>query len=204
MNSILFRLIGGLILLLMVSGVQAAFIQTFQQTGTLGLEMSAVGIAGAPAVSSASSGTLNISTQASLGVPTQAYLYALDANHPGTMTASFNGAPVPGGPIGPYASDSAFTMLYTWRWDVTTLMVNGTTNYSWGFSEMQDQFGVQGNNISLAALVLVYSDATLPSATATIVDGMIYVGNTNPENRVVQYFKSAGRFQPDQYADLFR
>jgi hypothetical protein len=166
----------------MVSGAQAALLQTYQQTGTYGLEMSAVGIAGAPAVSSATSSTLNISTQASLGIPAQAYLYALDTNHPGTMSASFNGIPLLAGtPISPYASDSAFTTLYTFRWDVTSLITVGTTNYSWGFAESPDMFMNQGNNISLAALVLVYSDATLPTSTATIFDGMTYVGNSHPE-----------------------
>ena len=147
--------------------------------------MSAVGIAGAPGVSSAAAGTLNISTQASLGVPAQAYLYALDSNHPGTMTASFNGAPVPGGAIGPYAFDSAFTTLYTWRWDVTSFITVGVTNYSWGFSEVPDMFMNQGNNISIAALVLVYLDSQLPVSTATILDGMIYVGNTHPETESI-------------------
>jgi hypothetical protein len=170
---------------LIVCTAQAALVQTYQQTGTFGLEMSAVGIAGAPGVSSAAAGTLNISTQASLGVPAQAYLYALDSNHPGAMTASFNGAPVPGGAIGPYAFDSAFSTLYTWRWDVTSLITVGVTNYTWGFTEVPDMFMNQGNNISIAALALVYSDSNLPVSTATILDGMTYVGNTHPETESV-------------------
>lgn len=171
--------------LFLLSGAQGALIQTFQQSGTYGLEVAALGLSAAPALSSVTEGTLNISTPASLGLPVQAYLYALDTNHPGTMTASFNGAPVPGGAVGPYASDSAFATLYTWRWDVTTLIVSGITNYSWAFSEIPDQFMNQGNSIGIAALVLVYSDPNLQTSTATILDGMTYVGNPTPETESI-------------------
>ncbi len=166
-----------------------ALIQAFQQTGAYGLEVAAVGFGGAPVVMSGGpSGTLNVSAQAAFGTPVKAYLYAYDVNHPGTMSGSFNGTPLSGGlSIAPYASDAAFNTLYTWRWDVTQLMIPGVTSYSWAFSEVPDMFMNQGGSISMAALALVYSDPTLPMSTATIFDGMAYVGNPHFETETVTF-----------------
>lgn len=165
----------------------AALVQSFTGTGTYGLEMDAEGIAAGPAVSSMPGSTLDISVQASAGTPVQAYLYAMDVNHNGGMTATFNGQPVPGGAVEPYAVDSGFQALMTFRWDVTTMMMPGITNYSWSFSETPDQFNSQGSSIGLVALAYVYSDAGLPLSTATIADGMTYVGNTAPETETFTF-----------------
>lgn len=166
-----------------LSSTAAVLTQAFQHTGTLGMEVAALGIAAGPAVSSVSEGTLNVSTQASLGTPVKAYLYAMDANHSGTMSATFNGVPVLGGTaIGPHASDSGFSTLYTFRWDVTGLMASGVSNYSWSFSETP---GInQGSSISLVALALIYNDPSLQTSTATLYDGMDYIGHTSNSSTV--------------------
>jgi hypothetical protein len=128
-------------------------------------------------------GTLNISTQASLGLPVRAYLYAMDTNHPGTVAGTFNGMALPGGlaGTGPYASDGGFATLYTWRWDVTGMLLGGVTNYHWSLNAVPDQFNQSGIGIGATALVMIYSDPTLAISTATVMDGMTYVGNTHPE-----------------------
>lgn len=166
-----------------------ALTQAFQQSGTYGLEVAAVGFGSGPfAMSGGPAGTLNISAQASFGAPVKAYLYAYDVNHPGTMTGTFNGTPLLGGAnIAPYASDAAFNTLYTWRWDVTNLILPGVTSYSWAFSEVPDVFMNQGGSIAMTVLALVFSDPTLPISTATIFDGMAYVGNPHFETESVTF-----------------
>ena len=59
------------------------------------------------------------------------------------------------------------------------------TNYSWSFAEVPDMFTNQGSNIGMATLAVIYSDPSLSTSTATIYDGMTYVGNTNPETETI-------------------
>ncbi len=173
--------------LLLSSAAQATLTKTFQQTGTLDIEVAALGFGTAPTASSVTEGTLNISAQASLGIPVQAYLYAMDTNHPGTLAGTFNGLSLPGGVIGigPHATDAAFNTLYTWRWDVTGMIIPGVTNYGWSLNQVPDQFNQGGPGIDATALVLIYSDPTLTISTATVMDGMTYVGNTHPETESI-------------------
>ena len=115
----------------LTSPSEATLSQSFQQAGNYGLEVHAIGGAAASTLDSIANGNFNISTQAALGTPVQAYLYAMDSNHPGTMSARFNAMPLLGGTfIGPYDSDSAFSTLYNFRWDVTPLIVPAVTSYS--------------------------------------------------------------------------
>jgi hypothetical protein len=163
----------------------AILLQAYQGTGNYGLEVAAVGFGAAPSVASTTN-TLNLSVFPGSATPVQAYLYAYDTNHTGGMTATFNNIPLMGGtPVVSYASDGGVSTLYTFRWDVTSLLMPGVTNYSWSFSETQDPFGQQGNYISMATLAVVYSAPSLPTSTATIIDGMTYVGNTHPETESI-------------------
>ncbi len=179
-KSILGTVCACAIILIPVSTL-ASLVQAYQGTGNYELEVAAVGFGAAPTVASTTN-TLNLSVLPGSATSVQAYLYAYDINQSGGMTASFNGTTLLGGtPIGPYASDSGFSTLYTYRWDVTSMIIPGTTNYSWSFSESP----IQGNSIAMAALAVVYSDPSLPTSTATIYDGMTYVGNTHPETETI-------------------
>jgi len=173
-------------LIFISSTVNAALIQAFQGTGTYGIEVAAVGIGALPSVSSAVDGTLNLSVLPAGFTVVQAYLYAHDINHFGNMTGTFNGAPLLGGTsVSAYANDSAFTTLNTFRWDVTAQIITGISNYSWSFTEVLDQFNNQGASIGMTTLALVYSHPNLQTSTATIYDGMTYVGNTHPETEIL-------------------
>jgi hypothetical protein len=170
------------------TSANAALIQAFQGTGNYGLEVTALGFGGSSTNDSITNGTLNLASYSGSAMAVQAYLYAYDSNNPGTVTGSFNGQSLLGGTaIGPNGTAAGFATLYSYRWDVTNLMVPGVTNYSWSFAEVADQFNQQGHNISMAVLAVVYSDLSLPTSTATIIDGMEYIGITNPDTKAVSF-----------------
>lgn len=171
--------------LVMPYAVNASLVQSYVGTGNLGVEVVAVGFGGAPTVMSFTN-TLNLVNMPVTATPVRAYLYALDTNHPGTMTANFNGVPLLGGTAtGPYAQDAAFNTLYTFRWDVTALIAAGVSNYSWSFGEVPDMFMNQGGSISMSVLAVVYSDPSLPTNTVALYDGMTYVGSPLPETETL-------------------
>lgn len=176
------------VLTILGTPTNAALVSAFQGTGTYGLDVDAVGISAAPMVDSTlgSGSALTLSNITPTATVTRAYLYAYDINHPGTISATFNGSPLLGGTsIGAYASDAAFNTLYTYRWDVTNQIISGVTSYNWAFSEVPDQFNNQGASIGMAALAVVFSDPNLSTSTVTIHDGMTYVGNTHPETESI-------------------
>ncbi len=186
-----FRLLGALCtfsITVLSTSANAALIQTFQGTGNYGLEVTALGFGGSSTNDSITNGTLNLASYPGSATAVQAYLYAYDSNNPGTVTGSFNGQSLLGGTsVGPNGTGVGFSTLYSYRWDVTSLMIPGVTNYGWSFAEVADQFNQQGHNISMALLAVVYSDPSLPTSTATIIDGMEYVGITNPDTKFVNF-----------------
>jgi len=169
------------VLVLSPAITKGALIQTYTGSGTLGLEVAAVGMAS----TLTASGTLNLATFS--GTPTQAYLYAVDVNFVGPlgMGATFNGNLLVS--AGVYASDTAFQTLQTFRWDVTSLMIPGVTSYSFSIVENLGVGDMPGTGVSVVALAAVYSDPTLPFSTVSIFDGMQQVGESGPETESVQF-----------------
>jgi hypothetical protein len=159
--------------LVLTPPVQSALISSFQQTGTLDIDVTAVGLGSAPV----QMGNLTLGNLPPTSLPVQGFLYAMDTNHPGQMSASFNGTPL--GAVAPYATDSAFNTLYTFRWDVTAFLGPGINNHTYQINQIPDQFMNSGIGIGVVALAVVYSDPSAGQNVATLFDGMIYVGNPN-------------------------
>ena len=149
--------------------VNGALIQSYQQTGNIGLEMagSAAGNFGLV------NGSLTISP-AVIGPVQKAFLYANDWNSGGSLDLSLNAVPI--GLASPFASDAAFSTLYAYRWDVTSQIFGpGIYNYTIGATSM-------GNQIAGVALAVVYADPSAPLTTVTIIDGAKQLGeNGVPE-----------------------
>lgn len=168
------------VLLISLTAEAALNAPAFQQTGYFAIEVAADGPGAAPNLT----GTLNLAQLPGSAVPVKAFLYAMDTNHPGGVSGTFNNNPLPQVPS--YATDSAFNTLYTFRWDVTNLILPGVTSYGYQLMETPDQFMNIGGQLGVAALVVVYSDPSITSkSVATIVDGMAYVGNPHGETESI-------------------
>ena len=113
------------LLVLSCSQVHATLIQAFQTSGTVAVETTAAGLSAAPS----QLGALSLSALPVGAVINQAYFYAVDINHGGTLSGTFAGAPLLATPA--YMADAGgLTNLETFRWDVTPFLVPGVTNYS--------------------------------------------------------------------------
>ncbi len=157
--------------LLAPTPTRSALVQTYQQTGTLGLEVTGVGGQNQFHVS----GNLTLSALPPAAAVQRATLYASQNNN-GTnpLTASFNAVPL--GAVGPSASDPAFGTLYTYQWDVTPHLLPGLPSHSFSVTET-----VNGLGIAAVGLVVVWQDAGEPMRTITISEGMKQVGESGPE-----------------------
>ena len=145
--------------------VNGALIQSYQQTGNIGLEMvgSAAGNFGLV------TGSLTVSP-AVIGPVQKAYLYANDWNNNGvSLDLSLNAVPV--GTASPFASDVTLSFtLFAYRWDVTSQIIGpGVYNYTIGQTNT-------GNQIAGVALAVVYVDPSAPQTTVTIIDGAKQLG----------------------------
>lgn len=156
--------------------VRAALLQTYQQSGNLGLEVTGVAGQNNPFVG----GNLTLGSYPATAVVQKATLYASQTNNGmNPLTATFNGVPL--GAVGPTASDMAFTTLYTYQWDVTMFLF-GTTVFPFLVSETMPGLGIAG-----VGLVVVWQDPSEPMRTVTIIDGMKQVGESGPETESVTF-----------------
>lgn len=153
---------------LVVLGVALA--QTFQQTGTLGLEVA--GVAGGNF--SVVTGPLVLNSVPPGAVVVQATLYTSGNSNPSGLHAVFNGVTL--GTIGPSASDAHFLTLYTYRWNVTNFVTPPSGPFNFTITESLAGLGIAG-----VTLVVVWSDPAAAIRTITIVEGMQQVGEAGPE-----------------------
>lgn len=152
--------------------VSGGFVQSYQATGRLGLEVAAVDANPGLGQIDTLTGSFSLSQVKPAANIQKAFVYTNDWQG-GTLSLTFNGmAGVAGGA---FQNDmtSGFT-LTGYRWDVTTLLIPaGPLSYS---------FSIQSSNMSSqiagAALVVVWQDPTAPVSTVTIVDGAKQVGET--------------------------
>lgn len=155
-----------------LTAADAGFVQSFQMTGQLGLEVT--GAAGGNM--SMASGSLALSN--TLAVPVKAFFYATDWQSGGApITGTFNGVPLMGAVV---QTDTTLPGIsYTHRWDVTSFIAGpGSYNYSLsGLGPGVNPSLPGGSTIPGVALAVVYND---PSASAntlvTIMDGSLQLG----------------------------
>ncbi len=143
-----------------------ALVQSFQQTGNLGLELAGAATGNTGVVS----GTFTLSN-VTPGPAVKAFVYANDWFVGNPLDLTFAGVPV--GAVGPFANDNTggFFNLFAYRWDVTP-MVTGPGNHSFVIGQTNS-----GNQIAGAALVVVYNDPLAASTTVvTILDGAVMLG----------------------------
>jgi len=154
----------------------AGFVQSYQATGNLYLE-----VAGAAGLGLPASGTFSFATMPQ-GTIKKAYFYANQTNNTLGLTATFNGNPLP--LAGPYANEALLTTITTYRWDVTTLIIPGVSSY--GFSIL-DSAGIPVA-VAGAGLVVVWENsATEPTRTVTIIDGVKQVGENGAETESMTF-----------------
>lgn len=80
------------------------------------------------------------------------------------MSADFGGTPL--GPAAAFESDGGAAGLSAYKWDVTSL-ITGNGAYTASYSGSSLAYGF--------ALVVVYSDASLPTGTVIVNDGVLQV-----------------------------
>lgn len=154
---------------------RAGFLQTYQATGNLQMEVTGAAGLGLPAT-----GMLTL-TSTPTGTIKQAYLYATQTNNTLGLSATFAGSPL--GVVGPYANEALLITLSTYRWDVTANIVPGVGSYS--FSILDGM----GNPVAVAGvgLVVVWENAAEPTRTVTIVDGVKQVGESGAETESMMF-----------------
>lgn len=168
-----------LVLLLAAFGPPAhgAIIQTFQATGNLGLEVSAVSnLAGAlPAMS----GTFSLSQIPPGAMVQKAYVYSHDWASSASLNLVFGTSPVL--PATPFQSDTStiINQLYAYQWDVTPFVIPAPLSYSFTIGYAVP-IGTQGNQIAGAALAVVWQDPLAPQSTVTLMAGAQQVGENTP------------------------
>ncbi|UCH84008.1 MAG: hypothetical protein JSW50_16515 [Candidatus Latescibacterota bacterium] len=153
----------------------AAFIQTYQATGNLQVE-----VAGAANLVPPAMGTVTL-TGIPSGTIKRAYFYATQTNNTLGLSLTFNGAPL--GTAGPYASEALLITLSTYRWDVTSSIIPGVASY--GFSVL-DGMGIPVA-VAGVGLVVVWEDVSEPLRTVTIVDGVKQVGESGAETESMTF-----------------
>jgi len=159
-------------LVLASPSADAAMSTAFQQTGNLALEVA--GAAGG--ISTVASGTLSLSRLPATATVVKASLYASQVNNGVSLQAQFAGTNL--GAVGPAASDSAAQILYNYRWDVTSLLVPGTLDYSFKVS--------LGNSVAGVALAVIWQDVNEPTRMVTLIEGMQQIGNVAFETESLQ------------------
>ena len=163
---------------LLCNTVRAGIVQSFQQTGNIGLEIAAA----AGGNNSLVTGSLTLS-QVVPGPVLKATLYANDwSGGPGSggpLDLIFAG--IPAGTNGPFNSDVALTTLYSYQWDVSSIVGGpGTFNYAIGQSS-------PGFQISGLALAVVYADPSAPKTTVTILEGAKQIGESGAETESANF-----------------
>jgi Protein of unknown function (DUF3344) len=161
------------LLALLVSEVSGGTLQSYQATGTLGLEVA--GYSNPAGALPFFGGTLSLSQIPAGAIVQKAFVYAGDWNNAGAaLDLSFNfSAPITSGPMN---TDGGLSTLYGYRWDVTPLVLGAPAAYTFSIGNT----GTMGNQMPGAALVVVWSDPTAPTSTVTIVDGALQVGENTP------------------------
>ncbi|HZL84650.1 MAG TPA: hypothetical protein VFD07_04650 [Candidatus Krumholzibacteria bacterium] len=154
-------------LVLSVTAAHADLGTTFQQTGNLALEVTAV--AGGNSV--VAGGTMVLSRLPATATVVKATLYASQINNGVGLHATFAGNNL--GTVGPAASDSENNVFYAYQWDVTARLVPGVTFYTYSVNG--------GNTIAGVALAVVWEDINEPTRMVAIVDGMLQVGENGAE-----------------------
>jgi hypothetical protein len=150
----------------------AGFMQSYQATGNLGLDVSAVDNTGAPMVDRIS-GTFMLS-QVPIGATIQkAFVYTNDWMG-GNLTLTLNTIGQPG--PGTFTDMTSVLTLTSYRWDVTTfLQMQPVLPYAFSIQSSNSQSQIAG-----AALFVVWQDPSAPLSTVTVVDGARIVGETAP------------------------
>lgn len=145
--------------------VNAELATSLQQTGNLGMEMTAMAGGNALIVG----GTLTLTEVPASASIVKATLYASQVENSVAQDARFAGTDL--GSVGPYASDPNFVNFYTYAWDVTSLIVPGVNSYSFRVGG-----NVNGTRVAGVALLVVWHDWSEPTRIITINDGMLQVG----------------------------
>ncbi len=159
--TIITLVLTGLLIPTVASG---ALGQSYQQTGNIGLEMTGDAVGTGPSLT----GTLTVSPSV-VGPVQKAFLYTNDWNAFGNLDLTFGGVPV--GNALPFASDTALSTLYAYRWDVTAQVGGpGVYNYAIGQSFL-------GNQLAGVALAVIYTDPSAPLTTVSIIDGAKQLGD---------------------------
>ena len=148
----------------------AAFLQTYQATGHLHLEVTGAANLNPPAM-----GTLTLSTAPS-GTIKKAYFYATQTGNTVGLSGSFGiGPSLP--TIGPYATEALLVTLSTYRWDVTSSIMPGVASYSF---TVVDGLGMPVPVAGVGLVVVWENASTEPTRTVTIIDGVKQVGENTP------------------------
>jgi hypothetical protein len=156
----------------------AGFSQVYQATGHLGLE-----ITGAASLNPPGTGSVTLSSSTLGAVIQKAYFYTTQVNNTLGMQGTFGGAPLQPAVAGPHASDAQLITLSTYRWDVTPVIVPGLNTYS--FSLLDASNGpVTPAGVGLA---VIWSGASEPLRTVTLVDGVQQVGESGAETESLTF-----------------
>ncbi len=156
---------------------RAGLIQSFQQTGQIGVEIAAAA-GGNPPITQPAAGSFTLSNFLP-GQVTKATLYANTVNSALGLDATFGGVPAIPAVAGPFASDNSgiLTTFYGFQWDVTNALIPGPGTYNYAIGQ-----NMQHNQISGVALIVIYNNPGGPLRQITIVDGIQSVAeNGTPE-----------------------
>lgn len=145
----------------------AGLVQTYQQTGQLGVEF--VAAAGGN-FNFIQNGMFNLSQVS--GPVAKAYFYAADyANGSAPLDLILNNIAIPAAVISTDTVSGA--TMFGYRWDVTNFVIgNGNYTYDVGMN-------VSGNQITSVGLVVVYQTGAGPNKTVKILDGIEQIGVNN-------------------------
>jgi hypothetical protein len=168
------------LLALLAPPVSGGVLPGYQATGQLGMEAS--GYSNPAGALSSISGTLSVSSIPVGATVQKAFVYAGDWNNSGVpLDLSFNFSPALS--ASPINSDAAFSTLYGYRWDVTSLVLGVPTSYNFSIGLT----GSAGNQMPGAALFVVWSDPLAPTSTVTFVDGALQVGEITPDTETMTF-----------------
>ncbi len=160
-------------LVLPLASASAALVTSLQRTGNLALEVT--GVAGGNGL--VACGTLCLSKLPGSAAVVKATLYASQVNNAVGLHARFAGADL--GTTGPAAADTVNQALYSYQWDVTSLVVPGTVSYTFVVN--------QGSAIAGVALAVVWEDVNEPTRLVTLMDGMKQIGANGSETQSVTF-----------------
>ncbi len=154
-------------LFLSPSVASAGLMQSFQQTGQLGVEFVAAAGGNFSFIQNGSFNLNQITAPA-----TKAFFYAADFNNGGAnIDLTFNNVPMAPAVITNDAQVNG--TMFGYRWDVTNFVL-GPGNYSYDVGQTTN-----GNIITSVGLVVVYQTGIGPNTTATILDGIEQIGINN-------------------------